>query len=95
VDRLFKSISGLTIIVISAFTVASCAIDGAPVGWGGSHRPVLLNEASATFEYDPLVGGYDKVMEAASKHCSSFGKNAVPTQSGGQGVLRTQTFECK
>ena len=98
VTQIANSLCRFTVVLISSLFVASCnlpAIEGAPVGWGGTHRAVLVNEKSATYQYDPVVGGYDKVMEAASKHCSGFGKNAVPTQSGGQGVLRTQTFECK
>ena len=75
--------------------LTSCAIDGAAVGWGGSHKPVLLNELSATYLYDPLVGGYGRVMEDASKHCAGYGKSAVPTESANQGVLKTQTFECR
>ena len=82
--------------IITLFTsllLIGCA--GAPVGWGGTHQAVQANDKSVTYVYDPLVGGYSTTMNAATAHCSNYGKSAVPTFSGRQGVLSTQTFECR
>ena len=68
---------------------------GAPVGWGGSHNAILANDESVTYVYDRLMGGYKKIMSDATKHCKTYGKSPVPTVSGRDGVLWTQTFECK
>ena len=82
-------------IFLSLNFLAGCAIEGAPVGWGGTHRAVMANEASVTYVYDRIVGGYDAVMGAATDHCKTYGKSPVPTVAGTVGVLQTQTFECR
>jgi len=80
-------------ITLSTFLIFGCA--GAPVGWGGTHQAVQANDKSVTYVYDPLVGGYSATMNAASAHCNNYGKSAVPTFAGRQGILSTQTFECR
>jgi hypothetical protein len=82
-----------------ALTVSACVAmlgcAGAPVGWGGTHRTVQANEVSVTYLYDRAVGGLDAVMRAATDHCGQYDKSPVPTVSSRQGVLYTQTFECR
>ena len=85
----------LVSIPISCNVLAGCAIEGAPVGWGGTHQAVQANKASVTYVYDRMVGGYGAIMSAATEHCNTYGKSPVPTVSGRSGVLWTQTFECR
>lgn len=73
--------------------LSACA--NAPVGWGGSHEVALANEAAITVVYDPMMGGYNKAMQAATDHCAKYDKSPVPTVSGNRGVLPTQTYECR
>ena len=75
--------------------LSGCASEGAALGWGGTHRVVLANEKAVMYEYDPVVGGFDKAVAAAEKYCADRGKSAVPTVSGRSGVFLTQTFECR
>lgn len=89
-----KKVLFLGSILLSLNFLAGCAIEGAPVGWGGTHQAVMANEASVTYVYDPMVGGYSAIMGAATEHCNIYGKSPVPTVSGRDGVLSTQTFEC-
>jgi len=79
-------------ILLSLMT-AGCV--GAPVGWGGTHEVMLANEKSITFIYDKLVGGYYAIMTDATEHCKKYKKDPVPTLEGRQGMLFTQTFECR
>lgn len=79
-------------ILLSLMSVG-CA--GAPVGWGGTHEVMLANEKSITFIYDKLVGGYYAIMTDATEHCKKYKKDPVPTSEGRQGMLFTQTFECR
>ena len=80
-------------LIASLSILVGCA--GAPVGWGGTHSAVQANDKSVTYVYDPFVGGYSATMNAATAHCSIYGKSAVPTFAGKQGLLSTQTFECR
>jgi hypothetical protein len=82
-----------TLIVIFSLMTAGCV--GAPVGWGGTHEVMLANEKSITFIYDKLVGGYYAIMTDATDHCKKYKKDPVPTSEGRQGMLFTQTFECR
>ena len=75
--------------------LSGCASDSAALGWGGTHRVVLANEKAVMYEYDPVVGGFDKAVQAAEAYCAERGKSAVPTVSGRSGVFLTQTFECR
>ena len=79
-------------ILLSLMT-AGCV--GAPVGWGGTHEVMLANEKSITFIYDKFVGGYYAIMNDATEHCKKYKKDPVPTLEGRQGMLFTQTFECR
>ena len=75
--------------------LGGCAIQGAPLGWGGTHQVVQENSSSVTYMYDRLVGGYQATMNAASIHCEGYGKNPVPTNQGRNGMFNTITFECR
>ncbi len=81
------------LILAAMILVTGC--EGAAVGWGGTHQAVQANEMSVTYIYDALVGGYGATMRAATTHCGQYKKSPVPTMSGRQGVLYTQTFECR
>ena len=80
-------------LILILLLITGCV--GAPVGFGGTHKVVQENSKSITFLYDNLVGGYSHIMDEASAHCKKFDKTSVPTQGGKQGVLNSQTFECK
>ena len=75
--------------------LSGCASDSAALGWGGTHRVVLANDKAIMYEYDPVVGGFDKAVAAAEAYCAERGKSAVPTVSGRSGVFLTRTFECR
>ena len=79
--------------ILLSLMMAGCV--GAPVGWGGTHEVMLSNEKSITFIYDKLVGGYYAIMTDATEHCKKYKKDPVPTSEGRQGMLFTQTFECR
>jgi hypothetical protein len=81
--------------VLLALLFSGCAIPGAPVGWGGTHRVIAANEKSVTIEYDSVVGGYEHAVAEANRICGQSGKSAVPTANHHEGVLRVQVFECR
>ena len=93
-QRMYTTLSSSKYLIVCC-TLAGCAIEGAPVGWGGSHKVVLANEHAVTYQYDALVGGYGAVMAAATEHCASFGKSPVPTVNQDMGIVSSQTFECR
>lgn len=82
----------LALLAMSSLVLIGCA--GGPVGWGGTHQTMQANDKFVTYLYDPLVGGRSAAMNAASEHCRVYGKNAIPTMSGNQGILQIQTYEC-
>ena len=80
------------LFLITALLLTACTNK---VGWGKSHEVVLANEKAITVIYDPLMGGYKKAQIAATEHCQKHDKDPVPTLTGDQGTLLTQTYECK
>jgi hypothetical protein len=76
-----------------AMTLLGCA--GGPVGWGGTHEVLQSNDKFVTYRYDPIVGGRSAAENAATAHCSSYGKTAQPTMRGNEGILQIQTYECR
>ena len=84
-----------SLLFISSVLLFLTGCAGAPVGWGGSHESILANDKSVTYVYDRLMGGHKKIMSDATKHCKTYGKSPVPTVSDTNGVLWTQTFECR
>ena len=67
-------------ILTVAILLQGCAIEGAPLGWGGTHEVLLANEKAVTYKYDAVVGGQDAVFKAAADHCAAYGKSPVPTE---------------
>ena len=84
------------LLSLSFSFLSCCAISGAPVGLGGSHKVVQSNEKSVTYVYDRYLGGFSDITPEATKHCARYGKYPVPTTNANQGfTLSSQTFECK
>ncbi len=78
---------------LSIAVLSGCA--GGPVGWGGTHEVLGANDKVVTYRYDPLVGGRSSAANAASAHCSGYGKTAIPTMRGNEGIIQIQTYECR
>ena len=77
------------------FFISGCAIPGAPIGWGGSHKITMSNEKAITFIFDPLVVCYECMVKEATNHCQKYQKSPVPTMTTSSGIIREKVYECK
>lgn len=83
------------VIASSILMLALIGCAGGPVGWGGTHETLQANDKFVTYRYDPLVGGRSSAANAAAAHCGAYGKTAVPTMNGNEGIIQIQTYECR
>ena len=85
---IFRSAVATTLLV---FSLTSCA-----VAWGSAHKVEFANQSSITINFDPSLTNMGEVQTFAQKHCSQFGKDAIPGQSDTSfWHMRTISFVCQ
>ena len=71
----------------------------------GGHKAVLASEMGVTYEYDSFLSDYEKIVEAANKHCDKFNKRPYPREKSTRTTVSfvtfrllkvdVQTFDCR
>ena len=80
------------VAILLSFFVIGCA--GGIVGLGGTYKVSYSDEDMIMFEYDSDLTSIKKLVEVAKKHCSQYGKKAIPETPASTNWNSVGSFKC-